>query len=84
MSTFDYKNYCITVESEPAPCLDSQADAVHGIYVIWQSVDGTRVREVYRGHTGRTFSSTETSEILGVAQAEARAWIDINEGKPWA
>lgn len=84
MSTFDYKSYRVLVDSDAAKYFPGQLDSVRGIYSIWESADGGRERQVYLGHTLRTFKSTEIDEMIAASEAAARAWIDTNEGKPWA
>ena len=84
MSTFDYKSYCITVDTDVAKYFPGQNDAVRGIFSIWQSVDGDRGRQVYRGQTPSTFQATEIERMVAAAEEAARTWIDTNAGKPWA
>lgn len=84
MSTFGYKNYCVKIETDTAKYFAGQPDAVRGIYVICESSDGAAGREVYRGQTGKTFPSGAAAEIVAASEADARAWIDVNAGKPWA
>lgn len=84
MSTFDYKNYCVTVDTDVAKFFPGQHDAVRGIFSIWQSVDGDRGRQIYRGQTATTFTSTELDRLIAAAEEAARSWIDTNCGKPWA
>lgn len=84
MSTFDYKSYCVTVDTDVARYFPGQPEAVRGIFSIWQSADGDRGRQVYRGQTLGTFQSTDIDRMVAAAEEAARAWIDANAGKPWA
>jgi hypothetical protein len=84
MSTFDYKNYCVTVDADVGRFFPGQAGAVRGIFAIWEPGEGERKRQVYRGHTTHTFPATEVDRIVAASEEAARAWIDTNAGKPWA
>jgi len=84
MSTFDYKDYSVTVDTDAPKYFPSQLDSVRGIYAIWRSAAGEREREIYRGQTVKTFKASDIAEIIAASEEAARAWIDANAGKPWA
>lgn len=82
--TFNYKNYCVTVETDTTAYFPSEQSRLRGLYSIWRSTNGMPEKQVYCGHTSKTFASSEVDPMVSAAEAEARAWIDANEGKPWA
>lgn len=84
MSTFDYKSYRVTVDTDVTKFFPGQPDAVRGIFSIWQPADGDGGRQVYRGQTGATFPSSDLDRLIAAAEEAARSWIDTNGGKPWA